>query len=146
MIVIDYNPKEKVPPICERDVDLKAIVAIIDSENTYRYLGICRKAIVLAAGEKVVLSGYCQNIHTQRSSDGLSEWYVEKNLLSIITSCYERLIVGFPDITFLVLETDYEIDNFINQYQIINDQFLRILNQKKRGGRDERLYRISRSR
>jgi hypothetical protein len=146
VIVIDYNPEEKVPPICESDVSNKAIVAIIDSENNYRYLGICRKDRVLASGNKVVLSGYCQNISIQRSSDGLSDWYIEKNLLSIITSCYERLVRGFPDITFLVLETDYEIDSFIKQYQIINANFLSILNQKKRGGRDERLYRISRSR
>ena len=144
MIVIDYNPKEKVPPICESDINNKAIVARIDSEHTYRYLGICRTAR-LTSGNKVALSGYCQNIRTQRSSDGLTDWYVEKNLLSIITICYERLTVGFPDITFLVLETDEEIDDFIKQYQIINANFLSILNQKKRGGRDERLYRISRS-
>jgi hypothetical protein len=145
MIVIDYDPKEKIPPICESDINNKAIVAIIDSESNYRYLGICRKA-VLPSGNKVALSGYCQNGRTQRSTDGLTDWYVEKNLLSIIAICYERLIVGFPDLKFLVLETDYEIDSFIKQYQIINDQFLRILNQKKRGGCDERLYRISRSR
>ena len=145
MIVINYDPKEKVPPISEQDINTKAIVAIIDSENSYRYLGICRAAR-LPSGNKVVLSGYCQNGRTQRSTDGLTDWYVEKNLLSIIAICYERLIVGFPDITFLVLETDREIDNFIKQYQIINANFLSILNQTKRGGRDDRLYRISRSR
>ena len=145
MIIIDYDPNQIIPPICEQDINNKAIVAIINSESNYRYLGICR-TVILTSGNKVALSGYCQNGRTQQSLDGLTDWYVEKNLLSVIAICYERLILGFPDITFLVLETDYEIDNFINQYQIINDQFLRILNQKKRGGRDERLYRISRSR
>ncbi len=125
MRIIDYNPADKVPPIHEKDSDKYIVLSILTKTSSVQIGMVVHH---FEYSKKLVLQGGIVKHYDTR--DQLSFWED-----SISDSLIELMIGDFKEfgssVIFVVIETQQDLEQIINKYNIENTKLLQLMHGKR---------------
>ena len=128
MKVIDYDPAEKIPPIMEKDINSKIIISTLLSPTKILFLSYMQKENI--SGNKLRFRGICfggvDKMDTKNTRDPVT-WSDSPNhgetIIELLINLYESYSEIDWTVTFLILESNSDLQDFITSYNLHETPF-----------------------
>jgi len=128
MKVIDYDPSEKIPPIMEKDINSKLIISTLVSPTKILFLSYMQKENI--SGNKLRFRGICfggvDKMDTKNTRDPVT-WSDSPNhgetIIELLINLYESYSEINWIVTFLILESDSDLRDFMTSYNLHGTPF-----------------------
>lgn len=128
MKVIDYDPAEKIPPIMEKDINSKIIISTLLSPTKLLFLSYIKKVNISC--RMLQFRGICfgrfDEMDTKNTRDPVT-WSDGpnrgENIIELLINLYESYSEIDWTVTFLILESNSDLQDFMTSYDLHETPF-----------------------
>ena len=128
MKVIDYDPAKKVPTILESDIDSKIIISTLVSPDKSLFLSYIQKENI--SGNKLRFRGiYFGKVNEMNTiNDHKSNVWTDspnhgETIIELLINLYESYSEINWIVTFIILESDSDLQDFMTSYNLHGTPF-----------------------
>ena len=128
MKVIDYDPAEKIPPIMEKDINSKLIISTLVSPMKMLFLSYIGNVNISwrMLQFRGIYFGRADEMDTKNTRDPVT-WSDSPNhgetIIELLINLYESYSEINWTVTFLILESDSDLRDFMTSYNLHGTPF-----------------------